>query len=113
MTMASPNMLLNDGLEPDQSVSHISASVVGVGLDPLIVDCGGAAASHHDYLMEFARVNGFQLLNTVGGGDCFFDSVRQCILQFGLIRSVIELRLAAALELNLNSNLYSYVYLTA
>jgi len=60
--------------------------------------------SHQDYLINFAAVNNYMLVDTIGGGNCFFDAVRQCTAPFGLNRTVRELRLAAALELNLNSD---------
>jgi hypothetical protein len=87
-------------------------NIVTVGLSNLIIDSCGASMSHQDYLMKFATVNHFNLVDTVGGGNCFFDAVRQCIAPLGLIRTVRELRLAAAFELTLNSDQYSYVDLT-
>jgi len=39
-----------------------------------------------------------------------FDAVRQCIAQLGVVRTIRELRLAAGLELNLNSELYRPLY---
>ena len=55
--------------------------------------------------------NGMEIVNTISGGSCFFDAVRQCALQFGFVRSVEELRVAAALELQIHSQQYRPLYI--
>lgn len=75
------------------------------------VDNCGLAVSHHDYLINVATVNRAQVVDTVGGGgNCFFDAVRLGVQQMGIIRTVSELRLAAAMELEINAELYRPLY---
>jgi hypothetical protein len=72
--------------------------------------CGSAASSHHAYLVNIATANGVQLLETVGGGDCFFDAIRQGLVQWGMHRTIRQLRLAAATELQINASQYRPLY---
>ena len=59
--------------------------------------------NHYDCLRLVGLNNGMEIVDTVSRGNCFFDAVRQCPLQFGLVRSIEQLRVAAALELQIHS----------
>ena len=77
-----------------------------------IIDGGTIPVNnHHDCLRHVGMNNGMEIVNTISGGSCFFDAVRQCGLQFGFVRSVEELRVAAALELKIHSQQYRPLYI--
>ena len=51
------------------------------------------------------------IIDTRGGGDCMFDAVGKCSLwQFNMIRTIPEMRLPAALELETHSAEYENNY---
>jgi hypothetical protein len=79
----------------------------GAELD--VKNCG-QCLSHHEYLVNVARVNGLTFTETVGGGDCLFDAVRYGLVDFGVSRTITELRLAASLELDINAPHYRPLY---
>ena len=74
------------------------------------VDNCGTTNNHHNYLKNVAIRNGMEFLNTVGGGSCFFDAVRQCLLPYGMDRTIPQLRMAAALELEIHADDFRPLY---
>ena len=99
----------------DCSVLTQARAVAGVQqmatLPAWIIDGGTIPVNnHHDCLRLLGLNNGMEIVNTISGGSCFFDAVRQCALQFGLVRSVEQLRVAAALELQRHSQQYRPLY---
>jgi acyl transferase domain-containing protein len=95
----------------DVSSSQHSSAVQVVTAQQWTVENCGQAASHHEYLLNVAHVKGMRHGETLGGGDCFFDAVRQGLLDLCLSRTVTELRLAACLELQLNAQEYRSLYM--
>ena len=98
------------------SIQDHQLSVAGVQqvttLPAWIIDGGTIPVNnHHDCLRVLGLTNGMEIVNTISGGSCFFDAVRQCALQFGFVRSVEELRVAAALELKIHSQQYRPLYI--
>jgi len=74
------------------------------------VDNCGPARSHAEYLQNVGRMNHIQLLQTVGGGDCFFNAIEFGLQEFGMVRSIQELRNVAATELYINRHQYAHRY---
>ena len=98
------------------SIQDHQLSVAGIQqvatLPAWIIDGGTIPVNnHHDCLRVLGPNNGMEIVNTISGGSCFFDAVRQCALQFGFVRSVEELRVAAALELKIHSQQYRPLYI--
>ena len=96
---------------PDHELSVAGVQQVAT-LPAWIIDGGTIPVNnHHDCLRHVAMNNGMEIVNTISGGSCFFDAVRQGALQFGFVRSVEELRVAAALELKIHSQQYRPLYI--
>ena len=93
-----------DSVIPNEDLEHHSIPVVWI-----VEDCG-PSLNHHQYLNNVALRNGMVLVETIGGGSCFFDAVRQGLFQFDIIRTIPQLRFAAALELQINSEHYRPLY---
>ena len=74
------------------------------------VDNCGQSNNHQIYLKNVAIRNGMEFLNTIGGGSCFFDAVRQCLIPYGMTRTIPQLRMAAALELEIHADDYRPLY---
>jgi OTU-like cysteine protease len=51
------------------------------------------------------------LLETCGGGDCFYDAVRQCLERQGIHTEVTDLRRQSGIEMHANADRYANHYL--
>lgn len=52
-----------------------------VSLPPLLVTNCGQARRHDEYLVKAGKLNGLIYVETIGGGDCFFDAVRDIVMK--------------------------------
>jgi OTU-like cysteine protease len=77
-----------------------------------IEDNCAPARSHTECLRRWAERNNAQLLDTIGGGDCFFHAIQIGLAQLGIKRTIAELREAAATEMTMNATAYRPLYYT-
>jgi hypothetical protein len=99
-----------ESISNGESAAVVEAGMTAYSNDHWCVEQCGSAISHHDCLSNIARLNGVQLVETVGGGDCFFDAIRHGLLDYDIERTVSELRLAAAMQLQMNADSYRPLY---
>lgn len=76
----------------------------------LTLDVFPPTRSHVEYLQCISTLNRLTYVNTVGGGNCFFDAIRLALRQYDIDRSIAELRVLAATELLINRHLYEPLY---
>ena len=89
----------------------IAECAVPEGVLELRISNCGPATSHAQYLDNVCVQNGLRILDTVGGGDCFYNSVQLCLRDIGVHYTISELRNITAVQLEQNRAIYSPMYL--
>jgi hypothetical protein len=100
----------NDSNNRANEETVLDTSALDVSRSTLTLDMPRPTRSHAEYLQYISMLNGLTYVNTVGGGNCFFDAIRFGLRQYDLERSIVELRELAATELLINRHLYEPLY---
>ena len=61
-------------------------------------------------LQNIAEVNQLAFYSTDSDGNCFYDAVRQNLMQLGITQTIEELRAVTASQLELASEIFSPLY---